>query len=577
MPHQQPLVTIGPIVTEILANLTAAVPPSSQPKASPVSFPVQAEVAPRLTLRPYQAEALAAVEHAAHQGISRPLITLPTGTGKTVIFSHLVKQRPGRCLILVHRDELIRQASDKLSEILPGVAVGIVKAQDDDHTAPIVIASVQTLGRPQRLERLTWDFATIIVDEAHHAVAATYRQILERAGAFAHGGPLTLGVTATPQRGDRVGLEQVFQQIVYHKTLREMILAGYLADLRAVQIRVEADFRQLRTRTGDFLDHEVADLLLQVDAPEKIVQAYLDHALGRKALLFTPTVAFAETMAKLFRAAGVATESVNATTPLEERRAMLQRFRQGETQVLANCGVLTEGYDEPSVDCILIARPTQSTALFTQMVGRGTRLYPGKTDCLVIDVVGATTHHHLVSVASLTGLPLSALRIRTVREAHEHIEQHEERPPVSGQVTAHAVDLFRQRPLHWLNVDGIFTLSVGDLGWILLAPEEGKERPQWQALLMAPNSTLTEIASGYSLPYIQGIAEDQARKLGAGALTNAKAQWRHQPASENQLKLLRSLRVPCALPLTMGAASDLITEAKMREAVKRAAAHGFLA
>jgi len=577
MPHQQPLVTIGPIVNEILANLTAVLPPSSQPKTPPVAFPVQTEVAPRLTLRPYQAEALAAVERATHDGISRPLIALPTGTGKTVIFSHLVKQRPGRCLILVHRDELIRQAADKLCEIIPGVTVGVVKAQDDDHTAPIVIASVQTLGRPQRLERLTWDFATIIVDEAHHAVAATYRQILERAGAFTHGGPLTLGVTATPQRGDRVGLDHVFQQIVYHKTLREMILAGYLSDLRALQIRVEADFRQLRTRAGDFLDHEVADLLLQADAPEKIVQAYLDHALGRKALLFTPTVAFAETIAHLFRAAGVATESINAATPLEERRAMLQRFRHGETRVLANCGVLTEGYDEPSVDCILIARPTQSTALFTQMVGRGTRLYPGKTDCLVIDVVGATTHHHLVSVASLTGLPLSALRIRTVREAHEHIEQRKEQPPVSGQVTAHAVDLFRQRPLHWLNVDGIFTLSVGELGWILLTPEEGKEKPQWQALLMAPNSTLTELASGYSLPYIQGIAEDQARKLGAGALTNAKAQWRHQPASENQLKLLRYLRLPHTLPLTMGAASDLITEAKMREAVSRAAAHGFRA
>ncbi len=189
-----------------------------------------------------------------------------------------------------------------------------------------------------------------------------------------------------------------------------MILAGYLADLRAVQIRVEADFRQLRTRVGDFLDQEVADLLLQADAPEKILQAYLDHAPGRKALLFTPTVAFAETMATLFRTAGVATESLNATTPLEERRAMLQRFRQGETRVLANCGVLIEGYDEPSVDCILMARPTQSTALFTQMVGRGTRLYPGKNDCVVIDVVGATTHHHLASVASLTGLPLSALR-----------------------------------------------------------------------------------------------------------------------------------------------------------------------
>ncbi len=585
MPQQPPFVSIGPIVTQILANLTAAAAQAAHAKApaavvsdtAPVPASVHAEVTPRLTLRPYQEEALAAVECAARQGITRPLIALPTGTGKTVIFSHLVKHRPGRCLILVHRDELIRQAYDKLQEIVPGVAVGVVKAEEDDHTAPIVIASVQTLGRPKRLERVTWDFATIIVDEAHHAVAATYRQILTRAGAFTPEGPLTLGVTATPQRGDRVGLDQVFQQIVYDRTLRDMILAGYLSDLRAVQIRVAADFRQLRTRAGDFVDHEVADVLLHADAPAKIVQAYLDHALGRKAVLFTPTVAFAETMTTLFRAAGVVTESLSAMTPLEERRAILQRFRQGETRIVANCGVLTEGYDEPSVECILIARPTQSTALFTQMVGRGTRRYPGKPDCLVIDVVGATTHHHLVSVATLTGLPLSALQVQSVREAHEKREHNKNRRAVSGQVTAHAVDLFRQRPLHWLNVDGIFTLSVGDVGWIVLMPEEEHETPHWQALLLAPTGVRTEIATGYSLPYMQGIAEDQARKLGADVLTNPHAPWRQQPASEHQLTLLRSLRVPHAVPLTRGAAADLITEAKMRAAVQRAAAGGVCA
>src|SRR5262249_32434116 len=150
--------------------------------------------------------------------------------------------------------------------------------------------------------------------------------------------------------------------------------------------------------------------------PEHILAAYQEHALGRKALLFTPTVHLAEVLAELFSGAGIPTECVSATTLLEDRRALLHRFRTGETRVITNCGVLTEGYDEPSVDCVIVARPTQSTPLFTQMVGRGTRLYPGKADCLVIDVVGVTTHHHLASVASLTGLPLHALRTRTVRE-----------------------------------------------------------------------------------------------------------------------------------------------------------------
>ena len=526
-----------------------------------------------LTLRPYQEEALTAVSRAYARGIARPVIALPTGTGKTVVFSHLVKERAGRCLILVHRDELIRQAYDKLQEILPSVAVGVVKAEEDEHTAPIVVASVQTLGRTKRLDRLTWDFATVIVDEAHHAVAATYRRILERAGSFRKGGPLTLGVTATPMRGDRVGLEHVFQKIVYRKTLLEMIMAGYLADLRAIQIQLHADFRQLRTRAGDFVDAEVANLLLQVNAPEHILAAYQDHAPGRKALLFTPTVHLAALMAELFNSAGIATECVSAETPLEDRRALLHRFHTGETRVITNCGVLTEGYDEPSVDCIIVARPTQSTPLFTQMVGRGTRLYPGKTDCVVIDVVGATTHHHLASVASLTGLPLHALHTRSVREVHEELVQIEERTPVRMQRTAHTVDLFRQRPLHWVKVEEVFSLSLGDQGWIILAPA-GKETTHWEATIMSQNGEQTTLASGYSLPYIQGIAEDHARKVGAGGLTNPKAYWRQNPASDKQLNVLRYLRISHAVPITMGEASDLITQAKMREAVLRAAVRG---
>jgi superfamily II DNA or RNA helicase len=529
-----------------------------------------------LTLRPYQEDALTAIFRAYARGISRPLIALPTGTGKTVIFSHLVKQRPGRCLILVHRDELIRQAYDKLQEILPEVTVGVVKAQEDDHIAPIVIASVQTLGRATRLDRMTWDFATVIVDEAHHAIASTYRRILDRAGSFRTGGPLTLGVTATPMRGDRVGLDHIFQKIVYRKTLLEMIMAGYLADLRAIQIELHVDFRQLRTRAGDFVDADVANMLVQMHAPEHILAAYQDHAASRKTLLFTPTVHLAELMAELFNGAGIPTESVSAETPLDDRRALLHRFHTGVTRVVTNCGVLTEGYDEPSVDCVIVARPTQSAPLFTQMVGRGTRLYPGKADCLVLDVVGATTHHHLASVATLTGLPVHALHTRTVREVQEALEQVEERKPISVQRTAHTVDLFRQRPLHWLKVDACFSLSLGDHGWIMLSPE-GTGTTHWHATIMSHTGEITALASGYSLAYIQGIAEDHARKVGAGGLTNPKAYWRQHPASDKQLTVLRYLRIPHALPLTMGEASDMITQAKMREAVMRAAARGVRA
>jgi ATP-dependent helicase IRC3 len=526
-----------------------------------------------LRLRPYQAEALQAVLAAAARGIRRPLIALPTGTGKTVVFAHLIAQRPGRALVLVHRDELLWQAYGKLKEIHPALSLGMVKAEQDEHAAPCVLASVQTLSRASRLTRLTRDFTTLVVDEAHHAVADSYRRILAHVGAFAQDGPLVLGVTATPQRGDAVGLDAVFEEIVYRRTLLEMIRAGYLADLRAIQLRLKVDFSQLHTRMGDFVDGELEDILLEADAPQHIVRAYLEHARGRKALLFTPTVRLAQGMAELFRQAGVAAEALDGTTPIDERRAILKRLHAGATHLVANCGVLTEGYDEPSVDCIIVARPTKSATLFTQMVGRGTRPYPGKDDCLVLDLVGAAGRHDLASVASLTGLPLEALKHgHSVAEAAAAVQEAQERQRLHGEIVAKAVDLFRRRPLHWLSEEKAFALSLGAQGWLVLSPAGAPEAEQWTAVAVAPDGGRRVLASGLSLAYAQGTAEDYARALGVGALVNPHAQWRQRPASDKQKWLLRKLQVTCAPTLTMGEASDLISQAKMREAVVRAAA-----
>jgi len=177
----------------------------------------------RLTPRPYQHEAVAALLAAAARGVQRPLLVLPTGTGKTIIFALLVQRRAGRALILAHRDELIQQAVDKLHLVDPTMALGVVQADRDESTAPTVVASVQTLSRRERLTRLVPDFHTIVIDEAHHAPAATYRRILTYCRAGQTDGPLVVGVTATPERGDRQSLRAVFDGIVYQKTLIEMM------------------------------------------------------------------------------------------------------------------------------------------------------------------------------------------------------------------------------------------------------------------------------------------------------------------------------------------------------------------
>ena len=170
-----------------------------------------------LALRPYQHEAIDEILAAIANGINRPLVSLPTGTGKTVVFAHLLAQRGGRGLVLAHRDELLRQAADKLMLVAPGLNVGIVKAGENQVAAQVVVASVQTLSRPNRLEQLPGDIETLVVDEAHHAVAPTYLRILEYLGAFNTNGPLCVGFTATPERGDGAGLGAVWQKIVYQK------------------------------------------------------------------------------------------------------------------------------------------------------------------------------------------------------------------------------------------------------------------------------------------------------------------------------------------------------------------------
>jgi ATP-dependent helicase IRC3 len=513
----------------------------------------------RFDVRPYQQEAIDAIAAAEARGIRRPLLALPTGTGKTVVFAHLIRQRGGRSLVLVHRDELLWQAAEKLQVIAPALELGMVKAARDEVDAPCVLASVQTISRETRLARLPRGFQTVIVDEAHHGVAETYRRVLAAMGSFEANGPLTLGVTATPMRGDQVGLNAVFQEIVYQQSILEMILAGYLADLRGVQVGLQVDFRRLHTRAGDFIESELDDLLLEADAPEHICTAYREHAQGRKALLFTPTVSLAMRMAAALRADGVAAEMLCGETPLGERRAILQRLRSGETRVVCNCAVLTEGFDEPSVDSIIIMRPTKSPTLYTQMIGRGTRLFPGKDDCLVLDLVGATSRHDLMNVASLAGLPLDFLQNgESLAEGAER--QAAERDEWRGKLVAKRVDLFRRRPLYWMHDGDNFVLSLGNRGWMVLSPTaEASER--WTARYVQSQGGRSVVARDLSLAYAQGLAEDRARSAGAGRLVNPHAHWRHAPVSTHpkMTALLDTWGIPMPDGMTAGEAADVIS------------------
>lgn len=538
---------------------------------TPPSVPIVARREPvpllhTLALRPYQREALAALADARERGIRRQLVVMPTGAGKTIVIAELIRQllaypegHRRRSLILAHRDELISQAEDKVRLVLgPHVDIGIVKAERNDVDADVVIASVQTLSRQERLEQFERLLGLVVVDEAHHSASPSYQRIFQHVGAGEADGPYLVGVTATPNRSDGIELNGTFDEITYDVQMLELMQQGYLVDIRGKQVAIAADFTTLHTRAGDIIDSEAGDLLLAAKAPAQLAQAYRDHASDRKGIVFTPTVAVAYACADALNAVGITAVALDGTTPSHARRRILADLKSGALQVVTNCAVLTEGFDEPSVSCIAMLRPTQSAALFTQMIGRGTRTHPGKTDCLVLDPVGNTTRHDLMSVSSLFGLPAADLSTKTVTEAIAAREAAEIAQAVAGTLVVADVDLFRARPARWVPTStGRFVLPTGQ-GTLVLRPTFGD---RWDVLHVPHQGPRETLMTNLPLDYATGFAEDHVKALGGQALIDRTARWLQDPPSEKQLRLLHQLGVPFSAIRTKGDASDAIAAA----------------
>jgi superfamily II DNA or RNA helicase len=500
-----------------------------------VRWAASLETSTGLTLRPYQRAGLAAIEAAFIRGVLRQCLVWPTGAGKTILFALLIALRGGRALILVHRDELVQQTLDKLHLIAPHVRVGVVKAERNELGADVLIASVQTLTREARLQQVDATFTTIVVDEAHHAVAPTYLRVIGHT--MGSGAPLLLGVTATPDRLDRIGLQHVFQEIVHKIGLLELMQQGYLVDIRALRIALRIDFDRITRRGGDLAEGELADALTDADAPEHIAAAYAEHARDRTGVVFVPTVALAHETAEAINAEGITCEALDGTTPIDERRAILRRLSDGTTQVVANCMVLTEGFDEPRVDCIVVGRPTASRPLYQQQIGRGLRPYPGKSDCLVIDLVGNSERHELVTAASLFGLDPKGVALQGVLEAKRAAQRREQErtAAIDGDLLVHEVDLFDRRDLIWTPSGPAHVLSLGEDGYVGIEPlrdgtwcvmvHDGKD---WGARLERTHH-------GLSLNYAMGVAEDMARRHVPRVLRDPTARWRTQTPSDGQL------------------------------------------
>lgn len=352
-----------------------------------------------LQMRPYQQAAREAIHAEWNDGRRRTLLVLPTGTGKTIVFAAVTEDqvRSGsRVLVLAHRGELLEQAADKIKRST-GLASAVEKAEQTclDSWCRVVVGSVQSLQRPARLEQFPADyFGTIIIDEAHHAITDGYQRVLEH---FPEAN--VLGVTATPDRGDMRNLGEVFDSLAYEYKLTQAIREGYLCPILAQTIPLQLDISQVALSGGDFA---VGGLGTALDPYlEQIATEMQTSCAGRKTVVFLPLIKTSQKFRDILNSKGFRAAEVNGQS--EDRAEILSDFSNGKYNVLCNSMLLTEGWDCPSVDCIVVLRPTKVRSLYSQMVGRGTRLSPetGKKDLLLLDFLWLTERHELCRPADI--------------------------------------------------------------------------------------------------------------------------------------------------------------------------------
>lgn len=488
-----------------------------------------------MELRPYQRECIEALpERGAF------LIQMATGLGKTVTFANI--PRRGRMLILSHRDELVRQPVRYFD-----VPVGIEQAECRSCFEEVISASVPSMVR--RLKRFPPDmFDVVVVDEAHHAAAASYRKIIE------HFRPrLLLGFTATPNRGDGVGLEDIFEDIIFERDLEWGIRNGYLSDIRCLRCDIGFDLRDVSSRLGDYSADELEAAVNITSANKAVADAYRRYAKGQT-LVFAVSVAHAEAIAREIPGSEVVIGG-------KDRTVVLERFRAGDLKCIVNCMVFTEGTDLPNVETVLIARPTKNIALYTQMVGRGCRLYPGKDHMTLIDCVGASALS-LCTASSLIGMDASLLD----KEDAEKIAEEDifDIPEAVGRVmdtpkywirNAQIVDLWakgRKYNLHGVNW---FRTASGDL---LLG------RPKFR--LPAPDKLGRVFCQGRKVPYQRALDEvykalcdlhEDKRSLWD---RNIARRWGEYSATDKQIEMVkRFLPDYDTTDMTKGEAGAILT------------------
>ena len=561
-----------------------------------------------MKLRPYQVDAVNAVmrDWQTHPDV---LGVAATGAGKTQIFLAILQQvcspallPESRALIIAHRQELIDQPVERAAG-WPGwdIPMGVVMGDRDECDRPITVATVQTLSSEKRLAGLLKYGAIdyLITDEAHHVNADSYLALVERLRQV-NPNLRHLGVTATPFRADGDGLSRVFAHVSFHISIADLVKLHYLTQPRWLGIATGISLKGVESRAGDFVQSQLAQ---RFDTPEGravITQSYREYAQGRRAIAFTASVAGAHALAAAFNDQGVVAAAIDGTTPKDERRRILKRYRAGEITVLANCQVLTEGFDAPGTSCVLMCRPTRSDSLYVQMIGRGLRpaggdpLRPGMAlageDCLILDFQPEGARN-VVMAGDVLGLPLEQRRAARdlMKEKAEPGDvqlgftfdgEHFDAGGTPLEIIARQLDYLQASPFVWERKDGWLVLGLGEASdgkdriLAITPPDESGQMtlhglwrekvpgfdgtPRWGSWRSA------ELKTSTSLEELGAEGELRAAKFGAGVLMNKGRGWREQPATDGQVAYLRRLmpreaRKELGQHLTKGTAASLIT------------------
>lgn len=517
--------------------------------------------------REYQLEALESVAKAQFHGVTRQLISLPTGCGKTVVFSLLAKEINVKTLVLAHTEELISQAVSKFKIVWPEVDIGIVKAESDEIEAQVVVASIQTASKMKRLYKLKGqNFGLMIIDEAHHATAPSYETVIKDLDFFNNASDkLLVGVTATPKRGDGIGLGNIFQEIVFERSIHTMIRSGYLSPLKGKQVFTKVDLGKVGIANGDFITSQLSKMVNTPERNNLIVESYTQYVLGRKrTLAFCVDVQHAKDLARTFKEKGTEAKAVYGSMTREERAEALSGFSNGKYEVLTNCQLLTEGFDEPGIDCVIMGRPTHSSSLFTQMIGRGTRTSPLKMDCLVLDFTDNVTKHDLCTYKNTLD---GAVDILFDVECKNKIDEYEESaiqeivdPTASIKAElikerVEEVNFFDNVHFAWNSVGSDWHLVLGSSRdvWVIQT-EEGY-------FVKAIEDGVSTDLSTRALPldYALGVAEDWSRnQTTKSAWARKDAEWRKERATEKQIDTLDKMGIKLNYFPSKGEAAELI-------------------